>query len=106
MPDGRYVICEWENNKPKDKCFIKHPNGGKYQGQVEMDDLKYHGEGLLRYSNGEYFSGSWEHGEFVNGKVRKEEANITYEGDWCKVKKSSIINFGGYLYRHFWLKML
>ena len=28
LPDGRYFIGYWENDKIRDKSFLKHPNGG------------------------------------------------------------------------------
>ena len=48
----------------------------------ELTDLLYHGQGTLKYSNGVYFKGNWYKNKFISGKVKKEESEFIYEGDW------------------------
>jgi hypothetical protein len=60
-----------------------YPNGNVYDG--EWLDNVYHGKGRLDKTNGDFEDGTWENGQFVEGDVRKTEADGSwYEGMWAE----------------------
>lgn len=81
------------NNNNDDKIDSKSPeserDGKLLIKQIEYDgmwvDDKFHGEGIMVYSNGDRYTGQWKFGmREGKGKCVYSSDNSWYEGDWVR----------------------
>ena len=56
-----------------------YPNGDQYEGQM-LNDMP-HGTGTMRYSDGSFFTGLWNKGEYVDGSRGYDNGGV-YRGTW------------------------
>jgi hypothetical protein len=71
LPDSYFHLLR------DDIYMVIFKNGLKYQGQINKNYLP-HGNGILYYQNGNIFTGSFNNGKELNGKLKnKRDATIT-----------------------------
>lgn len=73
-------IGQFKNNQRHGQGILKYPNGDVYDGTWKNNQMN--GNGILTYSNGDYFSG-----EFLDGKINgrgilKYKNNNVYSGEF------------------------
>ncbi len=87
VKDNRIVGC-WDTNKfkriVKESEEKRYLNGNIYKGELDKFIIKSdrHGYGIMKYSNGGRYEGTWEHNDRSGiGKMTYSNGDV-YEGQW------------------------
>jgi len=79
-------LLNWEELKLQTNFAVKCYKDSVYRGQIDKDDNKRNGLGVITYSSGRVFEGGWKLDKRHGLGYERFQAGNTYEGEYNQGK--------------------